>query len=167
MKLLAILIAGCCLLSAIAAPRAQAMGDFGFSKEPLVGKKAADFTLATIRNQKFNLAQASAGKKTVIFFMKTWCPICRDSLRNIQMMREEIEGQGIVVILVSVAEDRKKIEYYLKKYEYDFDIALDQQSSVSNHYQISGVPTLFYLDETRKIVAVAHSFAGDYQKYFK
>ena len=40
---------------------------------------------------------------------------------------------------------------FLKKYGYDFGILLDQQQSVGERYQVSGIPALFIIDRTGTI----------------
>lgn len=165
MRRISVLIMGIFFLIAMPSP-AKAMADFGFMQDSLEGKQAADFTLPTVHGQNVNLAQYSGGSKTIIFFWATWCPHCREALKKISLMHAEIEAKGITLILVSIGESKEMVKNYLNTNQYQFDVVLDQNQSLSDSYQIQGIPTIFYLDENRKIKSIEHLFSGDYEKNF-
>ena len=144
-----------------------AMGDAGFVHDTTSGKRAADFTLTTVKNEKFNFTQYRAGKKAIIFFWATWCPHCREALKEINAMRAEIAANGIVLVFVSVGESREAVANYLADHQYDFDVALDEKQSLDEAYQIVGVPTLVFVDEKGMIKSVDHGFSNSYQEQFK
>ena len=166
MKWINILVAGCCLFGTMGS-QAQAMGYLGFNQNSMVGKHAKDFTLMSAQNQKVNLVQVSKGRKTMIVFWATWCPYCREALKEISLMRQEIQDKGIVLILVSVGESKAAVVNYLNVHQYEFDVVLDENSSVSKDYGIAGVPTIFYLDQEGIIKSVENEFNGNFEKNFR
>jgi peroxiredoxin len=166
MRALRILVL-CGLLVSAAVSQAIAMGDVGFVQDTLIGKQAADFTLATVKGDKFNFEQYRGGRKAIILFWTTWCPHCRVALKQLGAVRKEIEARGIALVIVSIDEARGVVENYLARHQYDFDVVLDQAGTLNDPYQIIGVPTLVYVDAEGKIKSVEHSFSGDFEESFK
>ena len=157
----------CGFLLSASVSQAIAMGDAGFVQNTLIGKQAADFTLTTVRGEKFNFAQYRGGKKAIIFFWATWCPHCRVALKEINAARKEIEAKGIALVFVSAGESKGVVENYLSKYRYDFDVVLDQAQTLDAPYQIIGIPTLFYVDADGTIKSMDHGFSGEFEENFK
>lgn len=144
-----------------------AMGDVGFMQETLAGAKAQDFTLNTVKDKKINFEQYRAGKNAILFFWATWCPHCRDALKEINAMRQQIESKGIALVFISIGESKGTVENYLSNHQYDFDVALDQTQSLDGPYQIIGVPTIVYVGQDGTIKSVEHSFSGNFEEKFK
>lgn len=144
-----------------------AMGDAGFVQQTLVGKKAQDFTLRTVRDQKINLAKHTQGKKAIVVFWATWCPHCRVAVQEISAKGKDIAANNIAVVFVSVGEPAQTVGRYLEQHGYDFDVALDEDQGVSDAYRLIGVPTLVYIDEQGNIRSVEYQFSADYNERFK
>lgn len=155
------------LLAAGNMTSAWAMGDAGFVQQTLVGKKAQDFTLDTVRNQKINLAKYTQGKKAIVVFWATWCPHCRVAVQEISAKSKDIASNNIAVVFVSVGEPAQTVGRYLEQHSYDFDVALDEDQSVSDAYRLIGVPTLVYIDQQGNIRSVEYQFSADYNERFR
>jgi peroxiredoxin len=157
----------CGFLAGAIVSQAIAMGDVGFVQDTLVGKQAADFTLTTVKGEKFNFEQYRGGKKAIILFWTTWCPHCREALKHLDAKRKAIEAKGIAVVFVSVGESKRAVESYLLTHQYDFDVVLDQEQSLDEPYQIIGVPSLIYVGANGVIQSVEHSFSEQFEENFK
>lgn len=155
------------MLLVTGAVMALAMGNTRFIQETLVGKQAEDFTLNTVQGNKVNMTQYRGGKKAVIFLWATWCPHCREELERVHDLREKIASQGIQMIFVSLGEDKKTVQDYLKRHNYDFDVLLDEDQSLEGPYHLIGVPTLFFVNEKGVIKLEDHAFPDNYEEAFK
>ncbi len=131
---------------------------------PLEGKKAPDFTLATLNKPSLSMSAYRAGQPAIIFFWATWCPHCRTALEDLDARAAEVEKKGIKIVLVDVGEPRAQVKEYAADRQVTLDIFLDEDSSVSNDYSIIGVPTFFLVNKEGVVKSVKHLLPEDYQK---
>jgi peroxiredoxin len=114
------------LMTALCYP-ATSFGQFYFvDKNPLVGKKAPDFTLKTSGGKKVNMTEYRGGRNAVIFFWATWCPECKKHIKKINRQKEQIEQAGVKMIFVNVDEGERIVQSYLQKSGMDMEVFLDQ-----------------------------------------
>ena len=157
----------CFLLIFSAFGSSYAMGQFFMFDNPLVGEKAPDFTVKTTSGQEVNLTQVRDGQNALVFFWATWCPHCREQLRDLNGPHgEEIEKKGIKIILVDIGETADQVNSYIKKNRIRFDVLLDQEEKVSDLYNLVGVPTFFFIDKEGLVRLVEHSLPESYEKTF-
>ena len=136
-------------------------------ENPLVGEKAPDFSLKTVSGQEVNLTKFRNSQNTIIFFWATWCPHCREQLQELTSQRaDEIRKKGIKLLLVDVEETPAEVSAYVKKYKIPFDVVVDEDSRVSEEYNIVGVPTFFFVDRQGIVQSVEHEISKDYEENF-
>jgi peroxiredoxin len=75
---------------------------------------------------------------------------------------QEIEGQGVKIILVDVGEGKDQVQEYVDKRKVTLDILLDEDSSISSKYMVVGVPTFFLINKDGIVTSVEHSLSEDY-----
>ena len=136
---------------------AYAMGNvpMSMSKE-MSGKAASNFKLDTLTQQGVDMTEYRAGKKAVIFFWATWCPHCREQIKELNAQSEAILQKGIKILLVDVGEETQEAQAYSQRNKIKLDIFLDRDSSVADNYRVIGVPTFYFLDEKGMIVSTGH-----------
>jgi len=151
-----------------AAP-AFAMGNMPASTDsgPLVGRQAVDFTLDMTRSSRVNFTKFRDGKKAVIFFWATWCPHCHEEIMNLNAHLDKLNEQGIKVALVDLGESLDEVKYYLDRQGSKLDSFVDMDSSLSDAYDLIGVPTLYFVDEQGIIRDMQHVFPSNYEASFK
>jgi len=131
---------------------------------PLGGRLAPDFTLETINGHEVNMTQYRGGQPAMIFFWATWCPHCRNQLKELTYNRQAIEASGIKIILVDVGESLRKVSEYVNVNNISLDVFLDESAEIANNYEIVGVPTFFLINREGIIIDVKHILPDDYQK---
>ncbi len=134
-----------------------AVGQFFVIENPLLGEKAPDFTLDSIRGEKINLHQYRDNSAAIIFFWATWCPHCREQLRELNTQGEGLKEKGFKLIIVDLGEEADRVQSYVEKQKINFDVLLDQDSKVAESYGLIGVPTYVIVDHTGLVRAVEHS----------
>lgn len=162
---IALLLMGAVSAAALITPMA-AMGQFFFMENEDVGKAVKDFTLKVANGGQVNLKKYIEGKKAVIFFWATWCPHCARELQVLNKQREDIVQKGITIVLVDVGESEAVVDQYLKKRNIAMDVFLDEDSAVSEEYDLIGVPTFYFVDENGIVAEVAHSLPKDLEAVF-
>ena len=143
-----------------------AMGESRMMQATLVGKSAPDFTLDTLTQKNVNMTKYRDGKRAIIFFWATWCPHCREQLKELNEMRDAIKAKGIKIILVDLGEEILEVQKYAERYKVDLDIFLDKDSALGESYRIIGVPTFYFVDEKGLVKQVTHGLSEDIEQFF-
>ena len=160
-----VIVLFCALTFFISSPLARAQ--FFFMENPLVGQKAPDFTLKTFNGEKVNMTKFRDNKSAILFFWATWCPHCREALRDLNKNRADIESKGIKVILVDMEEGEQEVRRYMERNKIDMTVFLDEESSLADPYGIIGVPTFVFVDSQGMVTAVEHSLPRNYEEILK
>ena len=125
----------------------QASGQLFFMEDPNVGQVAPDFTLDTLRARSVNMTKYRDGKSAIVFFWATWCPHCREALKELNSQAAQLEEKGIKVLLVDIGESAAEVKEHVTRNKINFEVFLDSESSLSEPYGIIGVPTFFFLND--------------------
>jgi len=104
-----------------------------------------DFTLEDLKGSKVTLSELK-GKKVFLNFWATWCPPCKAEMPDIEKLYQETKDSDLVILAVNVGDDKKKVQDFIAKYNYNFNILLDTKGEVSQLYQVSGIPTSYFID---------------------
>ncbi len=142
----------------------QAVGQFFIPDNPLVHKVIPEFSLLTTSGKKKSLSEVRDGKSAVVFFWATWCPHCQDELKGLVRQKENIEKQGIKIVLIDLGESADLVKSYLKENNIDFESFLDEDTSLAEKFHVSGVPTLFFVTQGGFVSGVKHSLPDDYAR---
>jgi peroxiredoxin len=134
---------------------------------PLIGKKAPDFTLSNTKGEKMSLAQFSNGQPTVLFFWATWCPHCREQIKQINKTKDDFVKKGIKLMLIDVGEPSAQVAKHLTKTKIDLDSFVDEDSQVSTNYGLIGVPTFFFVNKEGVIKGQEYFLPKTYEDFFK
>jgi cytochrome c biogenesis protein CcmG/thiol:disulfide interchange protein DsbE len=114
-------------------------------------QKAPNFAIMTLNQNtmkaKFELYAQS--KKVVIIFWATWCGPCEVELKRINEMILEKKIQPSDILAISIQENEITVRETIKKKNYQFDVAIDKDGSVTKLYQVTATPTVVFIDENQ------------------
>lgn len=147
-------------------PVEQSFGQFFFMEADLTGKPAPDFTLDTTQNDKVNFTQYRNQLPAIVFFWATWCPHCREQLKDFNTKHELFAADQVKLAVIDLAENKKQVEKYLKKNNIELEVFLDVDGELEAKYQVMGVPTFYFINKEGNVTAVRHSLPEDYQALF-
>lgn len=113
-------------------------------------KPAPAFTLPDVDG---NLHQLSdyRGKVVVLNFWATWCPPCRYEMPAMERLRQQVQGDAIVVLAINVGEDEDTVFEFTGSYPVEFPLLLDQQGKVIEDYPVVGLPTTYIIGPQGRI----------------
>lgn len=119
------------------------------------GAKAPDFTLPDVNGNPVTMS-AVKGKIKIIDFWASWCGPCRLNNPELKKIYEEFRGKGLVIIGVSLDEEREDWQMAIEDDGLDWVNVSSLKGwdcEIVRLYNVKGVPALFILDENNNIIA--------------
>jgi peroxiredoxin len=113
---------------------------------PLSGAPAPDFSLKARGGASASLGE-HAGKVVLIDFWATWCEPCRSSFPEYQALLARYADR-VVVLGISEDDEEQGIDRFAEETAVRFPLAWDSDKAVAQRYQITGMPTLFIIDQS-------------------
>lgn len=126
--------------------------------------QAPDFTLKDTKENLISLSSYKDKSAVLLFFWATWCPFCRDELKELNSRYAELTRDKVEIIGVNLGESQAKVEKFIRSYVLAFPMLLDRENSTAYTYNIVGVPTLVLVDKKGNIVFQGHKFPQEYKK---
>jgi len=117
------------------------------SPSPREGFFAPDFTLDTLQGEQVKLS-GLRGKVIVVNFWTTWCPPCRAETPALEMSYEAYQDLDVVILGVNLTDQDslKEVESFVQEFGLTYPILLDRDGAVGLLYQLSGLPTTFFIN---------------------
>lgn len=102
----------------------------------------------------------SAFKGKVVFVNNwaNWCPPCIAEMPSIQTLKDKLEGEDVVFVMVSFDQDPEKAKSFIKKRNFDFDIYFPGEDYP---FPTASIPATFILDKSGAVVS-QHVGMADY-----
>lgn len=128
----------------------------GQTPEPAVGRIAPDFVLQTATGGTVQLSELR-GKPVVLNFWATWCGPCQREMPALQWAAQRFDGE-VVFLGVDQGEPLGIVQPFLEEYGVTFTIPLDMDMAVGDRYNVRGMPTTFFIDESG---VIRHLWVGE------
>ncbi|HLY65597.1 MAG TPA: TlpA disulfide reductase family protein [Chloroflexota bacterium] len=112
---------------------------------PILGRQAPTFQLAAIDGLAGSL-DGYRGRPIIVNFWATWCEPCKQEMPALQA--ETSSQPELVVLGVDNVESAVKVKPFVQQLGVTFPILLDQDGSVMEEYQVTGLPTSFFVDRS-------------------
>jgi len=110
------------------------------------GKRAPDFTLPTLDSKELSLSQFR-GKTVMINFWQESCSACRDEMPYLQAIYEKWPRDKLEILAVSVGERAVFVQIFVDRQGLTFPVLLDSDEAIGKIYQISTIPTTFFIND--------------------
>jgi len=117
-------------------------------------RPAADFALPSAGGGERSLSDF-AGNWVILTFWASWCGPCRTELPSLERLHRSHGNRGIVVLGVSVDENRTAADAFAQQLGLTFPQLWDAEGRVGSLYQASAIPMSFLVDPQGGIVAMA------------
>ena len=113
---------------------------------PQAGFLAPEFTLTTLEGETIYLAELR-GKAVLVNIWASWCIPCRSEMPAMQAIYEEYAGRGFTILAVNATnqDSRSEAADFVREYELTFPILLDLDGTVGQLYQVSALPSSFFI----------------------
>jgi len=110
-----------------------------------MGDKAPAFTLSGDTGTGMSLDDYK-GKYVLLNFWATWCPPCIQELPSLNNIHERFRDKGLVVVGISVDEDKQAYQQFLKARGVTFPTARDPEQTVNTRYGTTKFPETYLID---------------------
>jgi peroxiredoxin len=114
--------------------------------------KAIDFKLKDLNGQELSLSDLK-GKKVFLNFWATWCPPCKAEMPEIEKLYQETKDTDLVIVAVEIGEPLDTVKPFIENNKYNFKVLLDPDQSVATKYNITSIPTSYFIDTEGNIVS--------------
>jgi peroxiredoxin len=119
-------------------------------RPPTIGDSAPDFTVPAIPSGSLD-SRKYHQHVVVLNFWATWCAPCVEEIPSLEKFAERMQPQGVVVLGVSVDEDRKALQEFIGKYGITYAIGLDPDRSLSGRFGTFKFPETYILDRHGRV----------------
>jgi thiol-disulfide isomerase/thioredoxin len=115
---------------------------------------------AELLDENLNEITFSSFKGKVVFVNNwaSWCPPCVAEMPSIQELKDKLNNEDIVFVMVSFDSDREKALAFMKKKGFDFKVYFP---GGKYPYGTESIPATFIIDKTGTIV-LEHTGMADY-----
>ena len=121
-------------------------------KPNVIKTKAPDFKLKDLSGKELSLSDLK-GKKVFLNFWATWCRPCIQEMPEIQKLYEETKDSDLVIVAVEIGEPLSTVKSFIETNKFGFKVLLDSDQSVAHKYNITGIPTSYFIDVDGNIIS--------------
>lgn len=112
------------------------------------GNLAPEFELKSVEGNSIKLSSLK-GKKVILNFWASWCPPCRQEMPDMEKFYVDNKNKGIEILSVNLTDNEKNradVTTFMKEYGITFPVALDENGSASQLYNVYSIPASFIID---------------------
>lgn len=113
---------------------------------PQAGFLAPEFTLTTLEGSTISLEELR-GQAVLVNIWASWCIPCRTEMPAMQKVYETYKDRGFTIIAVNATsqDSRSEAAAFVREYQLTFPILLDLDGTVGQLYQVSALPSSFFI----------------------
>lgn len=93
------------------------------------------------------------GKNVYINFWATWCGPCKGEMPDIEKLYQETKDTDLVILAVNLGEGKDTVKSFANSNKYNFKILLDTDEAAAALYNVSAVPSSFFIDKSGNIIS--------------
>lgn len=118
---------------------------------PEEGQLAPDFSLESTEGNEIKLSELE-GEKVLVVLLSLWHPLCQDALKILETIYKK--ERGFVMVAIAVQEEKEVVADYLRRGAYSLNVYLDTTGEVGEKYQVTSMPSFYFIDSKRKFKKV-------------
>mgnify|MGYP000976693536 CR=1 FL=1 len=96
------------------------------------------------------------GKPIVLNFWASWCPPCKSEMPTFDSVYKDVKNDVQFLMIDLVDGQKETVESgkeYIEEQGYTFPVFFDTDGSAGDMFQISAIPTTYFIDKSGSIVS--------------
>jgi len=125
------------------------------AKNLKIGAIAANIKMPDENGKQIDMSKIEA-KKILVIFYASWCPHCNELLPQISELYNNTKERSFEVIAISIDTNKTDWMNFITRNKFKWINACDLKgwsSPAANEYYLYATPSLFVIDNQRKIIA--------------
>ena len=110
------------------------------------GNPAPDFQLQDIEGQTVTLSSLR-DSPVILNFWASWCAPCEHEMPFLQQIYEDWHSKGFILLTINLRETHSVVTQYMQSNGLSFPVLFDTDGSVGLDYNVTGIPTTFFIDK--------------------
>ena len=105
-----------------------------------------------LSDQDFDAEVLNSAEPVLVDFYATWCPPCRAEMP--ELLQAARDYPDLVMLAVNVSEAPGDVSKFAEQFRMDVPVVIDPTGTISDRYNITGLPTSVFLDPDGTIASV-------------
>ena len=115
--------------------------------EPDEGQLAPDFEITKADGSTFKLSDYKGKKSVYVVFWNTWCHYCMKKTPKLLATEKNLSDNiKIIAVNTSRQDSVKEMLEFKKRFNVSYSLAFDNNETITDLYNVHGVPTEFIID---------------------
>jgi peroxiredoxin len=128
------------------------------------GEPAPKFETTDVEGNQQTIEQHTKnGKVVMLYFWADWCPTCKQEFPETQTYYENLSKDGLEILAINVKQPKEASEKFKEQFGATFPMLIDADGKISDLYQVTELPTNFFIDEEGKIIRKIVGWVSDKQ----
>ena len=128
------------------------------------GEIAPKFETTDVEGNKQTIEQhTKKGKVVMLYFWADWCPTCKKEFPETESYYQKLQKDGLEILAINVKQPKEASEKFKEQFGATFPMLIDADGKISDLYQVTELPTNFFIDEEGKIIRKIVGWVSDKQ----
>jgi thiol-disulfide isomerase/thioredoxin len=124
--------------------------DANATQPPQTDQPAPDFYFENPEGEPTSLGQLK-GQTVMVNFWATWCSPCTYEMPFLQQIYEDWPEDTLVLLAINIQESSSDVSQFMQSQGFSFPVLLDSKGNVARRYNVTGIPTTFFIDKENVI----------------
>ncbi len=114
---------------------------------PQKGFLAPDFSLERLNGESITLSDLR-GQPVLVNLWASWCGPCRLEMPAMERIYKEYKDKGFVILAINTTyqDNLANVKAFIEEHNLTFPIILDQEGSTTQKYQLTVLPSSYFID---------------------
>ena len=137
-------------------------------RPPQIGEAIADYAVTNLDGEMVSLSSMRSDV-VLMNLWATWCAPCRKETPFLQELHEELNGEGLQIVGISMdtGDAADQVAMFVEEYEVTYTVLHDPQMRGMDLYRVLGLPATFLIDREGNLQWMRYGPVGETDSEFR